>query len=329
MQSPPAPEPYASPNRSEDSQSSRCSLAAQKRRIHNRLLLCVLACFTVLPTLLGRLVLQLPTPGLRWLGYLAATGIVIVSYLAICNQVPICGYGKLKTALASHLEAEGFDLSEATFIGLSPGSEPKIYEGCSNWDIGFLFLQKNALYYVGEQTRFAIPAAQITRVAATIDTASLPAQGALFIAWQSLNPSVRSLQFQMLSAKSVRGTVESARSLQAKVENWIDRQQTTPPESDPLVDSLLAALRPPSIQGVTGQPLSPFSLSTSLLFLIILWVVATGVAFIAGSYLQAKEFIYLMPVVGIVLQAIPSIRRDQQQRIYGKEDNSDRILSRI
>lgn len=310
----------------QEEQTERIFSSAQKQKLHNRLLLCVLSSLVILPNILGHLIhWQLPTPGLRWLGYLLATGIVIIAYLAICNFVPVWGYSQLKQQFFNRLHTEGFDLSDARFIGFSPDSEPRIYEGCSNWDIGFLLLQSDHLYYLGEQTRFVLKAAQITRIEADIDKAGLPQQGALSLTWQSDDLASHQIRFQMLEAKSVRETVWMARSLQAQLEDWQSLQIATNSAAENTTKQELTVLRPPEIKEVTSHPLSPFSLGASLFLLVVLWVLSTALALLTGGYLELFPFIYFIPIVGIILQAIPSIRRDYRKRQSNRTDSAAAI----
>ena len=173
-----------------------------------------------------------------------------------------------------------------------------------------MLLQGDRFYYIGEQARFALSAQQITKVTAEIDTASLPQQGALALTWQSDDLVAHSIRFQMLDAKSVKDTVRKARSLQTQIEDW----QALPPKAEKVRNQQLAVLKSPNTGEVTSQPFSPFHLGTSLFLLFILWTISTVLALLTGSYPELVPFIYLMPAIGIVLQAIPSIRRGRQRQ---------------
>ena len=299
--------------------------SAEKQKLNNRVIFLALGCLIGWPIILGRLVNLLPTPGLQWLGYSIAAIAVIVTYLTILNFSAVWGYRQFKEKLAKQLAAAGIDVSQGTFIGFSPEAELKNYEGCSNWDIGFLFLAGQRLCYIGEQVRFALKFDQITQTTVEIDPGSMLNQADLSLTWQNEDLSAHTVRFQMLDTTSVKATLGLARSLQAQIENWQTTQtqtahiQTTQTQTAHIqtteqdkVSKPFNQLQFPNIGEVTSQPLLTFSLPATFTNIIVLTVLSlicaaiTGSLFISGSL---TAFILCMSIAGGILQMVPALRR--------------------
>ena len=76
-------------------------------------------------------------------------------------------YPSLRGRLLRRLGGEGLDPGRAggIFAGLAPGPRPRVYEGFFDWDVGFLFLQRDRLCFIGEETRFALRRDQVVEIA--------------------------------------------------------------------------------------------------------------------------------------------------------------------
>jgi len=98
--------------------------------------------------------------------YLVGFFATIALYLVTVNFLAIMGWSELPQKLRKKLKSEGIEVERlgGIFVSFSPAAEPRIYEGFTNWDIGFLFLFNGHLCYIGEQTRFSLRPEQVTEI---------------------------------------------------------------------------------------------------------------------------------------------------------------------
>lgn len=96
-----------------------------------------------------------------------ATAGAFLTWLAV---MPVLAYGPmwtLRRALAERLDAAATTANgERFFVGLSPGAEPRFFEGFAQWDAGFLDLAAGAAVYSGEEGLFSIAPADVREVRA-------------------------------------------------------------------------------------------------------------------------------------------------------------------
>jgi hypothetical protein len=90
----------------------------------------------------------------------AVVGILCEAYLSVI-ELP-----KVKRELAAKLRAEGIDVAQlhGHYVGLSPHAYEASYDGWAEWDVGFAFLFRDSLCYVGAQTRFHLQRDDIERI---------------------------------------------------------------------------------------------------------------------------------------------------------------------
>src|SRR5262249_27555803 len=88
--------------------------------------------------------------------------------------VVLRAYRQLKQRVRAKLEAQGIPIgsTECVFVGISPGRVAQIHGGFWDWDVGFLFLEGDRLYYVGDQLRFALRRDQIEDIAFAVRVAA-------------------------------------------------------------------------------------------------------------------------------------------------------------
>ena len=341
----PTPAPTQAPsahyydlNTAELSNEQRPIFSSQlQQKLGQQMLLASITCFTVLPSVLGLAVQFLPTPGLRWMGYVIAGLVTIAIYGYVRNVGPTWGFGKLRQQIAARLHSQGFDAvsdtEKSTFVGFSPGAKIQMYEGCTEWDVGFLVLAQGQLCYVGERVKFAIAPNQITQIARTIESPEgLPIE-AITLTWQAADLTSHTYRFQPLNTPSVRQTKVAAKRLQDAIESWLkaERQndqaysaQTTEQtvgqmnlqtesggdlSDDPSDEACLYELSLPELGTVTSRSFPNFTFSNFL----VIWLLQLLIGNIAATVLSAAEplrlFIVTMVTIGTILQNLSAIRR--------------------
>ena len=139
----------------------------RKKKISIRRALVFLATLVLMPVPIVWLLSRMQLGGLPLiLSYLI--GIFVSFGLAQLarNFVACWGYPFLERSLRSKLSGEGLDIAaqNGVVVGLSPAAETRMYEDHMFWDIGVLWLSDEKLYYLGEETRFALERSRIQDV---------------------------------------------------------------------------------------------------------------------------------------------------------------------
>ena len=101
----------------------------------------------------------------HWLAAFLGVGITILVIRAALNYVSIWGFPGMGRRLAEILQSEGIDPDawDGVFVQFAPSDRPRVYENCTNWDVGFLFLLGDRLVYLGDHARFALRRTDIVR----------------------------------------------------------------------------------------------------------------------------------------------------------------------
>ena len=274
-----------------------------KQKYSTRISWQILLCFSLLPVALGRLVQLLPTPGLRWIGYLSAAIVVVGVFFYILNVMPTQGYPALLKKVAEKLRAEGFRLDKGSFVGFAPSAEYRNYEGHTIWDVGWITTTGERFYYIGERLKFALSADQITRVELHKDAANFIPNYVLVLTWQDDGGEAQMFRIQPLEAKSLKQLQPLARSLKTKLEDWHAGNYSEAEECDRLL-----ALQPPNIGEVTSSPMTEFRFNLVFTTLIVNLLLSFAIAAVTGS-LAISSFIFAMSLVGTALQVWPAFYR--------------------
>jgi hypothetical protein len=104
----------------------------------------------------------------RLAGLLLATGVAFATWLVV---LALLGHGPmralrrtLETRLRSGSEPHAGPDAATFFVGLSPGAEPRFFEGFAEWDAGSLVIAPGRCTYAGEEARFAITPSEVRGV---------------------------------------------------------------------------------------------------------------------------------------------------------------------
>jgi hypothetical protein len=212
---------------------------------------------------------------------------------------------RLRRRLADKLGREGISPGawSGIFVGLSPGPSPRLFEGFYDWDLGFLFLAGDRLYYVGEQTRFALRRGQLAEVRLGPAAPGWRRWRRVTLSWYDEERGTGGTwNLRAAEARSPRGTAELARRLEA----WWHQSSEAVKVPGPL-DGLPA----PGPIDVPGTP--PRAAATTLgatLYLFALWIsLAAGVSYFAGLSFRpwdgAAWYVVLVPCVVAVWRLLP------------------------
>jgi len=179
-------------------------------------------------------------------------------FLLYLNFAPFFAGPQLARKMTARAETEGTIPREilhggaSTFVGLSPGPAPRIFEGNYSWDAGFLFFCGDRLCYVGEETRFSLRRDQIVAVQLGPGMPGWFRARGLYIVWRE-SPSSSSVIFNVrpLAVRSVLAMNRSVRRLAKQFESW--RSGSNP---NAISSASCEQLPPPEVRAVTGTSLN-------------------------------------------------------------------------
>src|SRR5262249_34837083 len=177
------------------------------------------------------------------------------------------------------MKSRGMDpaASGGVFVGFAPDSSLKLYEGYTNWDFGFLFLEPDRLCYVGEQTRFALRRDQVTSLYLAPGFPRWCSSPVLYITWVDQERS-GTINLRTGDARSMRQMGRETQALEQTLQRWPggDSSGTKSPAERP---PALAGLSSPAIGEVTAAPLQALRKPSA-------WLRDSGVIFLLGFALS-------------------------------------------
>jgi hypothetical protein len=263
--------------------------SAKKMRDVRNISLTLLGARMLIPAVFALLVKFVPinAAGDR-LVYLAGLIVTFGAYLALINVVSTSRLRSLIPVLREKLQKEGLRVDEwkAVPVGLAPAAIPRIYEGHSHWDLGYVFFSGDRLCYWGEETRFALRRDQVTDIKLGLGSPHLFRLYRVYVAWRDAERSTCGV-FSMASAEP--GTIltigRRTKALLAQLLQW---QKAGSPAAPAGVGSLSS----PRFGNVTGtSPLVARKPGRILKELYLNALLAAGVAVVFGLPFHLLDFL--------------------------------------
>jgi Zn-dependent protease with chaperone function len=292
-----------------------------KQKASLRLTWMVIASLVLPPTLIAAYAAhQNSSLETQWLLHLIGMISAIALLLMVLNVAPRWGYGKLRQSLSRSLQQQGVP-EDSIWVGLAPFVAPRLFEGNPSWDMGFLFLRNDCLCYVGEQTRFALRADQITKISLAQNIPGWWPSLGLCLEWQD-EQQHGTLRLQPYDLRSYRLLNQYVQQLKQQIELG---------NAQPLLKEIslpFAGLSLPNWSAVTSQsPDCKMVMSQFLSYLMLLIPITLGLSILLHLPWgwQAGSWLYLMAVGvgGVSFQLLPiwlwGIRREGtvKNRLFG------------
>ena len=214
-------------------------------------------------------------------------------------------YGDLCRRLKLKLDkrALGDAARHGTLVGLAPAAESRKYEGYPFWDMGVLWLTKEKLFYIGEQSEFALERGQVSEVYSRDYAPEWLPEKSLFIRWKEYAAGpTKTLHFVVTGENSVLKSRRAIDALQKRVQAWMYQSVSFLP-SPPA----LRWISTPVFPEITTQPaLLKFNLAFTFKAAVRLSIHAAVIAFaIRLSYVS----IAYMAVAAFLLTFVDELSR--------------------
>ena len=183
------------------------------------------------------------------------------------------GEERLANRIADRLAREGFSPADGVFVGFAPDDSPRLYEGQGVWDVGFLFLGRDRLAYLGDQTRFRLQPGQVAEVRLGPGTPTWWRVGSVYIDWKSAEGWTRTFHLRG-RGRTLLGMRRSTKLLAERLSSWLKT-----PEGSPELPPAFAELPPPMVAEVTG--LHPREALRPRNLLVVCWLIAVLTLFVS------------------------------------------------
>ncbi|MBI3661425.1 MAG: M48 family metalloprotease [Acidobacteria bacterium] len=241
-----------------------------------------IAAMTIPPAVIALLVRLCGWQGpARWAAYLGGVIVTFALSLLASNFAAFLGYAGLQRQLRARLEQRGIPCSAlgGRFVGLSPGSAPRLYEKHWIWDIGFLFIEGNRLCYVGEETQFALRTDQIADLSIGANPPGWWRTENICVSWRDAEGGMsQSFLLRPLEVRSLGQLGREVRVLGERLLAW-----WRSPQAAPQACESLAELMPPSLGEISSlRPREVIKREKILIGLFFMAIVASGVALLLG-----------------------------------------------
>lgn len=215
-----------------------------------------------------------------WLNVLLAAGLCWL-ILHVCESfLAVAGFAGMRRRLAAKLADEGFDVAQpgGRFVSFSPADGPRLYEGFTNWDVGFLLLFRDRLVYLGDQVRFALRRDQVDRMALGPSAAAPWYPKRVYMTWRNDAGNAITQNFGWVEGKTLGALRRATPQLLRTLERWhagADQAADVP--------AGLSDLGPPKLGAVSSLRLQDAVNGRGVLRLhVYLSLLAAGAAYVFG-----------------------------------------------
>jgi Zn-dependent protease with chaperone function len=224
-----------------------------------------------------------PDAGLqvRWAVALGGASTTLALAALVYWGLGSIGQADLRRCCGERLERGGLWPQEAggLFVRLAPAPTPRLYEGWSFWDVGFLVLTDGQLVFLGERTRFVVRRDHIAGLWLGQGLPSWPPLPRLCVSWQD-NERNTTGSFSVWPAEvrfSWRMRVATAK-LADMVQRWHQNSENWPP-----CPPALGALPGPADWQVSSTPLAEdYNWKGLAMDVLVSGFLGAGIAFLAG-----------------------------------------------
>lgn len=166
-------------------------------------------------------------------------------HLAIAAFCPLMGMKKLEQRLCARLAKDSrtpAEIHEGLLVGLSPGSQPRIYEGNWLWDMGVLYVSNERLIYWGEETRFSLPRAQIMSVSLGPGPVGWFNAHSACVSWRDESGNSQVFNLRALRSRSIVQMSTKSRELAEALQKWLQGSTQAPGCILPLTSTKWSAI---------------------------------------------------------------------------------------
>jgi Zn-dependent protease with chaperone function len=227
------------------------------------------------------------------------TGLILTGLICgIAHQcIPQLGLQYLRSRLAKKWIKAGYkpQIQHSIFVTLSPDSQPHLYENLWFWDIGFLRVEGDRLYYLGAQTQFCLPRNYISSIQLGTGAPDRGGTPALSLTWQDPHAfTTHPLRIEIRESSTIRQNAALTRHWKTLLNDWT---QNHSPERQPQIQTLPL----PETSAVTHTNNNrQIKLRRSLGFISWVWITAWVLCSFASLTYPEVAYVILMGSMGAI-----------------------------
>lgn len=166
-----------------------------------------------------------------WQAHLSGSPLVIIlilgfaftcaSCLGLVAFLPFRGTAKIQRSMREKLEKEGapVEVRNGLFVSLAPDPTLRVYEGNWSWDVGFVAVSDECLYYWGEEARFSLPRDQVVSIELGPGPLNWFKTPSIYISWRDSAGITHVFNVRALQS-SVFQMASQTRRLAIALEDW-------------------------------------------------------------------------------------------------------------
>jgi len=235
----------------------------------------------------------LPSPTDTSAGLVTALALVVglllpwVSY----QRLALFGNSYLRRSLARKWEQAGHSSPATTFVGFSPGSDLRMWEGETDRDVGFLELAAGALIYRGDSFSWSLRRESIS----SIDLLEEPgAPPRIVVHWHIPGQPGRAFTLASREANTLSGAQQATRTLHGMLGQWYTAASSA---------GAIPTLGPPptSLAGSTPVEKLPAGACLSILSVVVITVLM--VWYVAQQFIGRGFYYHAILWAGLIVVA--------------------------
>ena len=227
-------------------------------------------------------------------------------------------YRSLRRKVAERLRQSGFDppAHDAEWVGLSPGDEPRLYEGIGSWDVGFVVLDGQHLIYRGEETSFSIASDEVLGIEMGPRFPAWISLRGVVVRWRRRGGEEGCFTLGPIQARGLLYHAAEARRLCERIERWRNGSATAVASQ---ASTPIPITGPPTAPVTGTSPSEVLRSGPMVITMVFHLAICAGIAALMGLEPLPVEGLGLFDAViasglAYLIVALPLIRASRSSR---------------
>lgn len=138
----------------------------------------------------------------------------------VLNLLAARGFEDLGRSLAERFGREGLSVAGGVLVGFAPDDSPRLYEGMTVWDLGFLVPGRDGFAFLGDQARFRLRRDQVAAVRLGPGTPGWWRIGSVYVDWRDDQGWTRTFHLRGVG-RTLLGVRRNTQALAGRLTAWL------------------------------------------------------------------------------------------------------------
>jgi hypothetical protein len=244
--------------------------------------------------------------------YVGGAILCVAIYAFVMRWLGLWGRKQLQQQFGAKMKSEGLtSLNQmAMLVGFSPDATARFYVSSYDWDSGYLFLRKDRLCYVGDQTRFALRSDQVRAVRLGAGAPSwFPVQRVFVDWWDETRLTLRTCNVVPMRPCSLWSAQKETLYLYELLRRWIRN-----PSNYMEPAHQLAALDAPALGEVTSRSIKSMH-TVGRAFGLAFWMIMLAIGACVALRIPATLYVCGVLLLIRIYEHLPSWRYKEQTNV--------------